>query len=208
MNAALLKLLCARTVSCSSSGITYSQSDESAPTSAMSESCHCTRRPARNPPACILVRPWKTIITSLPKVRACSSCPFRSPSPAATISTIETIPQAIPNIVRNVRSLCTQRVRSTSPMRSRKTIVAWTRHPGERKPARPSPVVIRKLVSFCCENRGDGARPFLSAPGVTPPRTSKKRTLGTGGTPFRHCSKGPPWFPPVPVPPIIISPGS
>src|SRR5438034_275149 len=72
----------------------------------------------------------------------------------------------------------------------------------------PPPVVIRKLVSFCCENRGDGARPFLSAPGVTPPRTSKKRTLGTGGTPFRHCSKGPPWFPPVPVPPIIISPGS
>jgi hypothetical protein len=41
--------------------------------------------------------------------------------------------------VRNVRSLCTHKVRSTSPMRSRKTIVAWTRHPGERKPARAAP---------------------------------------------------------------------
>src|SRR5713226_3683079 len=59
---------------------------------------------------------------SLPRFFAWSSCPFRKPSPAATISTIDTIPQAIPNMVRNVRSLCAHNVRSTSPMRSRRTI--------------------------------------------------------------------------------------
>src|SRR5712692_10711520 len=49
---------------------------------------------------------------------------------------METIPQAMPNMVRNVRSLFAHRVRSTSPMRSRRTIVDWTRQPAECKPGR------------------------------------------------------------------------
>jgi len=40
----------------------------------------------------------------------------------ATIKTMETIPQAIPNMVRNVRSLWDQRVRNTSVTRSRNTM--------------------------------------------------------------------------------------
>src|SRR5579864_4301835 len=60
---------------------------------------------------------------SLPRFRDCSSWPLRRPSPAAVMSTMDTIPHAIPNIVRNVRSLCAHKVRKTSPMRSRRTIL-------------------------------------------------------------------------------------
>src|SRR6266536_6345296 len=38
---------------------------------------------------------------------------------------METIPQAIPNMVRHVRSLCDQRVRKTSPMISRRTMTIF-----------------------------------------------------------------------------------
>src|SRR6516162_1081733 len=38
------------------------------------------------------------------------------------MSTIDTTPQAMPNMVKNVRSLCAHRVRITSPMRSPKII--------------------------------------------------------------------------------------
>src|SRR5579862_2163111 len=92
-------------------------------------------RPACIPPACRLVRPWKTIITSLPRVLACSSCPLRSPSPAATIRTIDTIPHAIPNMVRNARNLCAHKVRKTSRTRSCRVITTdWTGSIGERHP--------------------------------------------------------------------------
>jgi len=40
---------------------------------------------------------------------------------------METMPQAMPNMVRNVRSLCAQRVRSTSPMRSLRIIAVYGR---------------------------------------------------------------------------------
>ncbi len=79
-------------------------------------------RPARMPPACMLVRPAKKIMMSLPKLSATFFCPTRRPSPAATISMIETMPHAIPNMVRNVRSLCAQSVRNVSASRSRKDI--------------------------------------------------------------------------------------
>src|SRR5262249_41667386 len=61
---------------------------------------------------------------SLPRVFDCSSWPLRRPSPAATMRTMETIPQAIPNMVRNVRSLCDHKVRKTSRMRSLRTMDA------------------------------------------------------------------------------------
>src|SRR5438105_1380101 len=47
---------------------------------------------------------------------------------------METIPQAMPNMVRNVRSLCDHKVRKTSRIRSRKTMTQdWTRTRAERK---------------------------------------------------------------------------
>src|SRR3990172_1532985 len=81
------------------------------------------RRPARKPPACRLVRPAKTIITSLLNAEATLAWPTRRPSPAATISVIDTIPHAMPNIVSSVRSLCAKRVRSVSRKRSLQTMV-------------------------------------------------------------------------------------
>src|SRR6266700_6027935 len=70
------------------------------------------------PPACMLVRPAKTIITSLPKVSWFFWMPSPRPSPAATIIVMEMMPQAMPNIVSNVRRLCAQRVASVSRNRS------------------------------------------------------------------------------------------
>src|SRR5271167_3274868 len=70
----------------------------------------------------MLVRPAKTIITSLAKLSATLCWPTRSPSPAATIRVMEMIPQAMPNIVRKVRSLCDHNVRSVSSSKSRKVI--------------------------------------------------------------------------------------
>ena len=83
---------------------------------------HWTRRPARSPPACRLVRPANTIITSRLKFSATLACPTRSPSPAATISVIDTMPQAMPNIVSSVRSLWANSVRIVSRRRSLKTM--------------------------------------------------------------------------------------
>ena len=79
---------------------------------------HCTRRPARRPPACRLVRPAKTIITSRLKFSATLAWPTRRPSPAATMSVIDTMPQAMPNMVSSVRSLCANSVRIVSRRRS------------------------------------------------------------------------------------------
>jgi hypothetical protein len=86
--------------------------------------CHWSLRPARRPPACRLVWPANTIITSLEKFSATLSCPTRRPSPAATIRVIDTIPQAMPNMVRNVRSLCCAIVWSVSRTRSENTMSA------------------------------------------------------------------------------------
>ena len=89
---------------------------------AMSVSSNSIRRPARVPPACRLVRPAKMIIRSRPKFCETLAWPTRRPSPAATISTIEMTPQAMPNMVSAVRSLCAQSVWNTSRMRSRRTM--------------------------------------------------------------------------------------
>src|SRR2546425_1512545 len=71
------------------------------------------------PPACMLVRPPKTIMTSLPKVSWFFWMPSPRPSPAATITVMEMMPQAMPNIVSMVRRLCAQRVASVSRSKSR-----------------------------------------------------------------------------------------
>ena len=81
-------------------------------------------RPARIPPACMLVRPEKKIMMSLPKLSELRLSPTRRPSDAATISVIEMIPQVMPNMVRNVRSLCAQRVWIVSRKRSLRFMVA------------------------------------------------------------------------------------
>ena len=59
---------------------------------------------------------------SLANCSATLACPTRRPSPAATISVMDTMPQAMPNMVRAVRSLCAESVRSVSRSRSRKVI--------------------------------------------------------------------------------------
>ncbi len=83
------------------------------------------RRPAR------LVRPAKMIIRSRPNCCETFACPTRRPSPAATISTMEMTPQAMPNMVSAVRNLCAHSVWKTSRMRSRRTMrrkwpASWT----------------------------------------------------------------------------------
>src|SRR5215469_2918953 len=81
-------------------------------------------RPERVPPACMLVRPENTIITSFPKCSCCFWMPRPKPSPAATIKVMEIIPQAMPNIVSSVRRLCAHSVASVSRKRSRNVIAA------------------------------------------------------------------------------------
>src|SRR5260370_19574091 len=66
----------------------------------------------------MLVRPAKTIITSLPKVSWFFWMPAPSPSPAATITVMEMMPQAMPNMVSMVRRLWAQSVASVSSSRS------------------------------------------------------------------------------------------
>src|SRR5258705_1923902 len=56
-------------------------------------------------------RPPKKQMMFLPKVSSCLRLPLRNPSPTPTSSNRDPTPQAIPNIVRNDRSLCAQRVR-------------------------------------------------------------------------------------------------
>src|SRR5215472_12054694 len=70
------------------------------------------------PPACMPVRPAKTIITSLPKVSWFFLIPSPSPSPAATMMVMEIIPQAMPNIVSSVRRLWAHSVARVSRNRS------------------------------------------------------------------------------------------
>src|SRR5215467_8935471 len=70
----------------------------------------------------MLVRPAKTIITSLPKVCWFFWIPSPRPSPAATMIVMEMMPQAMPNIVSIVRRLCAQSVPSVSRNRSVKFI--------------------------------------------------------------------------------------
>src|SRR5713226_3061635 len=87
------------------------------------------RRPERVPPACMLVRPAKTIMTSLPKVSWFFWSPAPRPSPAPTITVLEMMPQAMPNIVSNVRRLCAHSVASVSTTRSRKDMASRPQNP-------------------------------------------------------------------------------
>src|ERR1700719_2641054 len=72
----------------------------------------------------MLVRPEKTIITSLPKFSCCFGMPRPRPSPAATISVMEIMPQAMPNMVSKVRRLWARSVAMVSLSRSRNVISA------------------------------------------------------------------------------------
>src|ERR1700732_4443134 len=55
--------------------------------------------------------------------------PPPGPSPAATITVMEMMPQAMPNMVSNVRRLCAQSVASVSLSRSRKDIAIVSESP-------------------------------------------------------------------------------
>src|SRR5262245_7948845 len=117
-SAPLLVALRTGTLPWPSSGSTQRQSGASAATRSWSVAFQNSRRPARTPPACRLVRPAWMIRTSLANCSATLAWPTRSPSPAATISVIDTMPQAMPNIVSAVRSLCVDSVCSVSRSRS------------------------------------------------------------------------------------------
>src|SRR5580658_6836682 len=58
-------------------------------------------------------------ITFSPRVSNCFLFPERNPSPNPTSSRSENTPQAIPNMVRNDRSLCPHRVRRVCPNMSK-----------------------------------------------------------------------------------------
>src|SRR3954454_4416803 len=64
-------------------------------------------------------RPGKINIIFSPNSARLRLFPERKPSPKPTSSSNDPTPQATPNIVRNERSLCAQRVRRTCPKISR-----------------------------------------------------------------------------------------
>ena len=66
-------------------------------------------RPARAPPACIAVRPFRMMTMFLPSSSRTCWLPRWKPSPTADSSTIEITPHMIPNIVRKLRSLLAAR---------------------------------------------------------------------------------------------------
>ncbi len=68
------------------------------------------RRPARSPPACLVVRDPQTMLMLRPNSRSTASLPRRKPSPIAESTTIDTMPQMMPNIVRTLRSLLARRL--------------------------------------------------------------------------------------------------
>src|SRR5208282_4377349 len=64
-------------------------------------------------------RPGKMNMMSLPYCAISRWLPERKPSPRPTSSSKEPTPQAMPNIVRNERNLCAQRVRKICAKMSR-----------------------------------------------------------------------------------------
>src|SRR5258708_2599704 len=60
-------------------------------------------------------RPDQMNITFSPSVSNCLRLPERKPSPRPTSSSSEPTPQAMPNMVKNERSLCAQRARKVCP---------------------------------------------------------------------------------------------
>src|SRR5580700_203640 len=71
-------------------------------------------------------RPGKMNIMSLPYCAISRLLPERKPSPRPTSSSREPTPQAIPNIVRNERSLCAHRVESDCRTISRSIRMRYT----------------------------------------------------------------------------------
>src|SRR5579863_8357460 len=65
------------------------------------------------------MRPGNINMMFCPREASCFSWPLRKPSPSPTSSSSEPTPQAIPNMVRNERSLCAQRVDSDCRTMSR-----------------------------------------------------------------------------------------
>src|ERR1039458_3991172 len=61
----------------------------------------------------------------LPKVSSWRRLPLRNPSPTPARSKSDPTPQAMPNMVRNERSLCAHRVRKVWPKISRSVRTGW-----------------------------------------------------------------------------------
>src|SRR5215467_13748043 len=112
-------------------------------------------RPARAPPACMLVRPENTIITSLPKVSWFFWIPSPSPSPAATITVMEMIPQAMPNMVSSVRRFCAHSVTSVSRSKSRKDTVSSSAGRGSSLLENDLLLLVQSRENFRLHSVGD-----------------------------------------------------
>src|SRR5882672_762036 len=97
-------------------------------------------------------RPPKKKMMFLPKVSNCLRLPFRNPSPTPTSNSRDPTPQAIPNIVRNERSLCAQSVRNV-----------WMKVSSKVRMAMPQGESIRWTAGM-----GKGYRGFESLEGADP----------------------------------------
>src|SRR5713226_9021343 len=87
-------------------------------------------------------------ITFSPRESNCLRLPERKPSPRPTSSSSEPTPQAMPNMVRNERSLCAQRARKVCPTISkiRRTLESYY--------TVASNLGLRTLDRRCSELRG------------------------------------------------------
>src|SRR5271155_1591554 len=80
-------------------------------------------------------RPPKKKMMFLPKVSSWRRFPLRKPSPTPANSNSDPTPQAMPNMVRNERSLCAHRVRNVWPKVSRSMRIGQLKPSGGIHPA-------------------------------------------------------------------------
>src|SRR5258705_12698579 len=73
-------------------------------------------------------RPGKRNMMSLPNSDSSRLLPERKPSPTPTSSNNDPTPQAIPNMVRNERSLCAQRLRKICVKISESVLIIYEVH--------------------------------------------------------------------------------
>jgi hypothetical protein len=124
-------------------------------------------------------RPGKMNMISLPNSANSRLLPERKPSPTPTRSSKEPTPQAIPNMVRNERSLCAQRLRKICAKMSDTVRIV------EIVPSRYERCRYRKLTP-CCDQKHvlDSHFRLIDARVVawTGPRLAPKERARTWGT--------------------------
>ena len=105
-----------------------------------------TTRPARAPPACIDVRPFRMMTMFLPSSASTFWLPRANPSPSADSSRNEITPQTMPNMVRNVRSLLARKFAHVWLRRSVMNSIASRLARGAE--AAPAPIMTSAAVRY------------------------------------------------------------